>query len=359
MKKLFALSWTLALLAIVVFSACVTKELTDPTENLDDDEIYSLDLEYGGYGTNDEAAAFGDPDLLSDFGGDADVSDTFAADAAIVDVLNSDSSDVKVYIVRVTWGYLHGDSTATEVTDWSGSAEVSKGTLLVLRKIRFEDNDFVHLPRTSRQLVEFTSQTKPHFDGLLFAVIDNDTTDSADCTFTINAGAYSKTLDFSEMDSLDIIEAVGDAGQEVSLSSHSRQYTPFAGGFIEGHWNKTKPNGGFFRGRWINSLGSNAGFLEGIWGINRFGNKVFRGKYINMNGEFRGLLAGQWSYGRENDNVGFFAGHWANRALQVVGTLAGHFKTGEAGDGRGFFQGRYSVSDRGRLEGDPNRDDGQ
>ena len=104
-----------------------------------------------------------------------------------------------------------------------------------------------------------------------------------------------------------------------------------------------------FRGRWINSLGTNAGHLRGIWGINRFGNKVFKGKYISLNGEFRGLLAGQWKY-VHGENGGFFQGRWVNRAHQTVGIMKGHFKTGRPGDRRGFFHGRYRVVHRENSE---------
>lgn len=355
MKKMSYFFWVLSLLAMVVFTACSgDNQLTDPDGTSGTEET-SLNLEFGGYETNDEQVAFGDTELLIETENEVEVSDTYATDAIVTDALRSDSTDHRVFVLRATWGYLHGDSTETEVTDWSGSAEVSKGTLVVLKTVRFESNDFVHLPRTSRRLVEFTSQTKPHFDGLVLAIIDHGASD-LEGTFTLNAGAFTKTLNFSELDSLELIEPVGGEGQEVSIVSHSRDVRPFNGGFLSGKWIKTRPDGGIFRGRWISSLGTSAGYVRGIWGINDFRNKVFKGKYISVNGDFRGLLAGQWSYTRGSENAGVFSGRWVNRDRQLVGTLRGHFKTGRVGDRRGYFQGRYHIHDQGRAEADPNAD---
>lgn len=356
MKKMFSLASVAALSTLLVLSACTSNDsLTDAGNVAGGEEKLSLEKEFGGFETNDESVAFGEADMLDDFPEDQEVTDAFAADAAVVDALSystdaRDSSDapIRAYFLRIKYGLLEGDSTATEIIDWSGSAEVNKGTLVVLRTIRFEANDFIHLPRESRLKVDFTSFTKPHFDGMVLAIIDNDTTDQ-DGLFTFTAGSYTKTLSFSELDSLELLESVGDLGHEVSLVARSKEYVPFAGGFASGHWVKTERNGGKFRGRWINSLGTNAGHLKGIWGINRFGNKVFKGKYISLNGEFRGLIAGQWNYER-GENGGFFQGRWVNRNHDTVGIIRGKFKTGRAGDRRGFFHARYRVTHRNNSE---------
>jgi hypothetical protein len=326
-------------LTLSFFAACGNEQLVNSTDP--GDEEVSLDKSFGGYDTDDEAVGFGETDMIDDFPEDVEVDDSISDDPTVVAELNDARS--KVYFLRVTWGYLEGDSTATETTDWSGAAQVSKGTLVLLKTVRFESNDFVHRPRPDRQTLEFASFTKPHFDGLALAIIDNDTAQSdVEGTFTINAGSYSKVLSFSELDSLELIEAVGNEGQEVSILSRSKDVTPFAGGFMAGRWVKTGPNGGEFRGRWITSMGDNAGHLRGIWGINRNGNKVFFGKYISLNGEFRGLLEGQWELNR-GERGGTFHGRWVDSNLESAGTLRGHFKTGRPGDRRGFFQGRFKV----------------
>lgn len=339
MKRLRLPFWLLTVLLAFVLFSCNSNPLTTPDDNATAEAALSLDKAYGGFETDDEAVAFNDAEMLVDFPEDEDVIDALNTDAELMTDLNS--SSIKAFVLRITWGLLEGDSTATEIVDWSGSAEISRGTLLVLKTIRFEENDFIHLPRESRQKVDFTSFTKPHFDGLALAIIDNDTS-AEEGTFTLNAGRFSRTLRFSELDSLDLLEPVGSGGHEVSLVSRTREYEPFAGGFLSGRWIKNRPNGGSFKGRWINSLGTNGGHLRGIWGINRNGEKVFYGKYISLNGRFKGLLAGQWEFDRDEEG-GSFKGRWVNRSLTTVGTLAGHFKTGRPDDGRGFFHGRWKT----------------
>ena len=342
MKRLWLSPWLPAFLVVFLVTACSNDQLISPDDNPGEVEEVSLEKEFGGYTTNDEQIAFGDAEIMEEFGEDAQVFDAISDDPETVDDLNSDR--VEAYYLRITWGLLEGDSTATEVIDFSGSVEINKGTLVLLRKIRFEDRDFIHLPRESRQKIEFTSFTRPHFDGIAIAVINNDTTkEDIEGTLTVNTGSYSKVLTFSELDSLDLIESVGDGGHEVSIVSRYKEIMPFAGGFLSGRWVKTRPNGGIFKGRWINSLATNAGHLHGIWGINRRGEKVFFGKYISLSGRFQGLLAGEWENTRDEDG-GVFKGRWVNRALTTVGTLKGHYKTGRQGDRRGFFHGRWHVS---------------
>lgn len=341
--------WSLMMAALMLsfLAACGNEPLVN--SNDPGNEEVSLDKSFGGYDTDDEAVGFGESEMVADFPEDQEVENSFSDDPAVVAEL--DAATTKVYFLRATWGYLEGDSTATETIDWSGSAQVNKGTLLLLKTIHFENNDYIHLPRPDRQTLEFTSFTQPHFDGLALAIIDNDTAHAdIEGAFTLNAGSFSKVLSFSELDSLELVEAVGAAGLEVSIVSRSKDVTPFDGGFMAGRWIKTGPNGGEFRGRWIDSMGSNAGYLRGIWGVNRNGNKVFFGKYISLNGEFRGLLEGQWEFNR-NERGGTFRGRWVDSNLQSAGTLRGHFKTGRPGDRRGFFHGRYQIGNSEEIVG--------
>lgn len=348
MKKMFSRFCVSALAATLIFSACSSSDqLADASQSVEDDAKLSLNEEFGGFESSDEQVAFGEADLLSDFPEDQDTDDSYMADPVVMDALDfstdqpTDSNGVKAYFLRITYGLLAGDSSATEVLDWSGSAEVDKGTLVVLKTIRFEGNDFINRPRESRQQLSFTSQTKQHFDGLLLAIIDNDSTDT-EGAFTFTAGGYSKTLMFSELDSLEMLEAVGALGHEVSITARSKEVSAFEGGFVAGRWIRTDANGGVFRGRWISSVGTSAGHVKGIWGIDRSGRKVFKGKYISLNGHFRGLIAGEWESDR-NDNGGSFRGRVVNRNRQTIGSIHGKYKTGQAGDRRGFFHARYRL----------------
>lgn len=356
MKKLWPTLWIVALLAMVALSACTGEKLISPEEDVGEEAEFSLEKEFGGFSDSNESPGFADQEILDKDIQDIAVNDAISLDAQVVSDMNSDA--IKAYYLRITWGLLEGDSTATEVIDWSGSAEVSKGTLVLLRTIRFEDNDAIVLPRESRQKLDFMSFTKPHFDGLALAIIDNDTTqEDLGGTFTLNAGPYSITLNFSDLDSLEMIEPATDLGHEVSIVSRSKDVLPFNGGFLAGRWIKTRQHGGEFKGRWINSLGTNSGHLRGIWGIRRDGQKVFKGKYVSLDGEFRGLLAGHWEYDRD-ENVGHFRGRWVNRNRDTVGIVKGRFKTGREDSLRGFFQGRYHVIDPDKSE-DPNDRDSE
>jgi hypothetical protein len=339
-KSWFPLLVPLFLTLFLMFG-CSSEQPTSTGEDLPGEEELSLDKTFGGFDTNDEPVGFGDPDMVDDFPEDADVADAFSVEAETMDALNSDT--IRVFFMRITWGLLEGNPDATEEVDWSGFAEINKGTLVLLKTIRFERNDFISLPRESRQKIDFTSITTTGFDGLALAIIDNDTTqEDVEGTFTLNAGSFSVVLNFSELESFELFEDVGTAGHQVSIVSRSKDVVPFEGGFLAGRWVRTEPEGGIFRGRWINSLGINAGHLRGIWGINRRGEKVFFGKFISLNGEFRGLIAGEWEF-VEGEEGGVFRGRWVNRSLTVAGTLRGHFKTGRAGDRRGFFEGRWQV----------------
>ena len=295
----------------------------------------SLEQAFGGFNSNDELPGFGDANLISEANEDVDVADSFNSLGK-----SAEANGVKSYVVRLAWGKLEGDSTATAVKDWSGFVEVNKGALAVLKTVRFERDDRIKLPRDSRKKVEFVSHTQTSYDGIVITIIDNDSS-AANVAgrLSLTLGDFSRTLNFSELDSLDLVEPAGE-GYEVSIISRGKEVVPFNGGFLAGRWVKENPHGGFFKGRWINSLGTHAGFVRGIWGVNRSGEKVFFGKYISVNGEFKGLLRGRWEYNR-NDEHGVFRGEWFNREHQVKGTLAGHFRTGRPGSGRGYFHGRW------------------
>lgn len=343
MKKSFlSFILTTVLLGILLFACSGYDQITNLNDSTTNDEELSLDKAYGGFDTNDEPVAFGDTDLLNDFSeDDAEVDDEFSKGADVTEDLNS--SSMKAYFLRITWGYLEGSSDATEVINWSGSAEVNKGTLVIFRTILFEKHDYIHLPRTSRKKIDFTSYTLPHYDGIAIAILDNEPDmDDVEGTLTFNAGEYSKVLTFDELESLELVEQVGTDGHEVSIMSKSKEVEPFAGGFLDGRWLRTNPHGGIFKGRWINSIGTNAGYLKGIWGVNWNGDKVFYGKYINFNGVFGGLLAGKWEPVFDI-NGGIFEGHWVNRTLSMIGVLKGHYRTGFPGDGRGFFHGCWRI----------------
>ncbi|NUO82049.1 hypothetical protein HUU05_18405 [candidate division KSB1 bacterium] len=323
----------------LLLTACNKENPTGSEVNLDDQTAASLEKDFGGYTTSDEAPLFNDEDVLSESLEDVDANDAISADE--IRMFNP-GAGMKGYVLRITWGLLQGDSSAAEVVDWSGNASVNRGVLAVLRTINFEPGagDRLTFPRQSRKELGFTSQTRPYLDGLLLMIIDKDTS-ATEGEFTLTLGTnYTRTFRFGELDSLDAVESVGANGHAVSIVSRSKEVREFSGGFLAGRWVRTNEQGGEFYGRWINSAGTNSGSLKGIWGVRRNGNQVFVGKYINSTGQFGGLLRGIWQFNGAR-NGGWFEGKWFDRALQETGTLQGHFRLGRPNDGKGFFHGRW------------------
>ncbi len=304
-------------------------------------EVPDLEDEFGGYKPTDEAPAFGDPEILNDFGEDQEVEDLLSTDPQVA--RDMEDSLVVVYFLRITWGRLEWDTTASSVIDWSGKAQIDKGTLVLLRTIRFEPGDFIHRPRPDRKTLEWTSYTRPHFDGIYIAiVVPPNHADSIDTegSFTFTTTPFSRTFSFSELDSINVIYQVDGEGNEIAFVGCKKQLVPCGNGFLDGRWIQTAPHRGVFKGRWINRDGSLAGHLKGHWGIRHNGEKVFFGKYVSFNGAFRGLLKGRWGYS-DNQARGWFVGEWFDRNHQAKGVLKGHWRAGEQMRRKGFFEGEW------------------
>ena len=338
MKKLLfvvAIIWSIS--AMLFIGGCEKNSPNEPEQN----EITELDKPYGGYSTSDELPAFGDAEMVTEFASDEEAGDVVATDPEFVAGL--DSTKVDAYFIRLMWGFLAYDSTATEVIDWSGSATATKGVLALMKTIRFEFNDHVLFPRPDAKTIQWQSHTIGHLDGLSLVILDNDTTDSKGL-FTISTPLYEHMFSYEELDSLELVETVSAAGQQISILAYKKQVIPFGGGFFDGQWIKNRKFGGEFKGRWINSLGTHAGHLRGIWGVNRHDIKVYYGKYVTLNGEFGGLIAGNWGFAADDTSKGWLEGRWVNRGLTTMGTMKGHWKLGENSASHGFFNGKWKKT---------------
>ncbi len=330
-------------LMLIVFATtfiiwgCSKNSPTEPDQN---GEATELDAPYGGFTVSDELPAFGDASIAAAFDDDESVTDLMSTEPAFTNELNSGA--VNAYYIRITWGFLQGDSTATKQVNWDGFASITRGKLGIMKAILFErnQNDRIVLPRTDRRTVQWTSTTVTHFDGIVLVIVDKDTL-NVPGEFTFSTNFYSKTFRFDELDSLQLVETVTPQGHQVSIQAHSKQIIPLGGGFVEGKWVKTRPHGGVFMGRWINNVGTRIGHLKGIWGVNRFGEKVFHGKYIGLDGKFGGLLSGNWGYNNSDENAGWFKGRWVNRSLTSIGIVEGHWKSKENSANHGFFHGKW------------------
>jgi len=289
------------------------------------------------FDTNDENPAFGKASLQTDDDTEVRVDDNLTTDTDRNRIMDTDST-TKVYFVRMTFGRLEGDTTATDVVDWSGSLQVNKGAIVVRKTIKFERGDRLDLPRESRQELNFKAFTVTRYDGIAFAIVDDPALD-LDGILTVNAGQFSTTFSFSELDSLGFLQEVG--ADEISIISHSKFAAPFAGGFFTGHWYRVTGNSGGFEGRWISPDSDKVGHLKGRWGKGRRGSREMHGKIINDDGTFIGKLNGEWGYNRTQGRRGWLAGKYVNRSNQTVGTFKGHFHTGTPEDRKGFMAGRW------------------
>ncbi len=339
MKKYALLSLLIFALAIVLIIGGCSKN--SPTEPDQDGEAADLDKAYGGFSTSDELPAFGDAEISASFEDDENVDDLMTLDPAFTNDMNSNT--VNAYYIRITWGLLQGDSTATDVINWDGSATITRGKLGIMKRVLFESGDQIVLPRPDRKTVQWASNTSTHYDGIVLVILDKDTL-NVPGEFTFTTSLYTRTFTYDELDSLDLVETVTPQGHQVSIQAYNRQIIPFGGGFLEGKWLKNRQHGGVFKGRWINNVGTRVGHLKGIWGVNRLGEKVFFGKYVSLSGQFGGLLAGNWGYADQVENKGWLKGRWVNRSLMSIGTLEAYWKTNENNDRFGFFHGKWKRS---------------
>jgi hypothetical protein len=341
MKKHSSTILTIIFLFGFLVNGCIFESVKKINNDNTQAQVPNMEDEFGGYKVTDEAPGFGDSEILDEFGEDQEVSDLLSQEPQIISDMENPTVDV--YFLRITWGMLEGDTSAVSVIDWKGSATINQGTLVLLKTVRFEPGDYIHRPRLNRQTLEWTSYTRPHFDGICIAIVvpPNDTTTvSVESTFTFSTTPFTKTFSFSELESVDVVYPVDEDGNEISFVGHKKQLVPCGGGFLEGRWITTRPNHGKFFGKWINREGTLAGHLKGHWGIRKNGEKVLFGKYISTAGRFRGLLRGRWEYG-QSEGRGWCLGHWYDRRHRITGDFKGHWIASNVVGGKGFFHGRW------------------
>lgn len=337
----------------------------------------NLNDEFGGYTASPEAPGFGDPELVAAaYESEVDFGDP-VLDWPEVDSLVNDGNAGR-YHLRMLWGQLRLDTTVTDPTDWSGSLTISRGALVVRRVIKFEDGQDEVLPRTDRDLIEWTSVTTVHHDGLgvdiyvprprptidttVTEVIDSldDTTyvevidtipaDYDTVTVTLETGPYSRTLKLSELAGLDTIEYVDADSNAVLLQAFKIERNDCPKGFLSGTWGRNEDGDGIFTGMWMDQHGYASGYLEGTWGVDENGRRVFFGKWISLDGSFEGFLRGSWRphpNHHANDNGfmhagGSFSGKIFADDRTEIGVLRGRYSNHPEFK-HGFFQARWKT----------------
>jgi hypothetical protein len=308
------------------------------------EESPDLNDEYGGFNMKDDAPAFDDPEMLSEFVQDPSYSDRFANDA---DVLNEDRLDRERLFLMITWGNLHRDEGITHRTDWSGSLSIDPGAIVLKQVIRFESNDRI-LERTQRNLLEWESVTRPAFDGILVRIVpvskDNLTdvaSEPGDAVIRFDTDPLEVEFKVSQLANLHRVITLDD-GNAVAFNVIKLSPSACPHGPIRGVWaNHPERQGGFFFGKWSTSNGHIRGHIKGIWGVNDEGKNVFYGKMIDMSGRFEGIVRGEWGRDPERESGGWYAGRWVDRNLRIRGRLRGHWERSAHCNG-GFFRGEWA-----------------
>lgn len=277
--------------------------------NADDAEQVrsALEQDNGGLTPTDEQPLFGDDVAFqaASIESDTAVTDTMASDPTVTAIENQ-VGGVR-HRVLIAWGRMPADLNATTGRNWSGSLTVSRGALVVGRKIGFEDATDQLLARQTADRVDFQSVTRPFADGLVLRVLDPDPTQGAmHVTYTSADAATSYDLDLSQLDAGPISIDAGDGNRVVAIAL--RELDGCDHGFMRGRWIALQPGLGVYRGLIANADGEVTGHIRGIWGQRANGDKVMFGKLIATDGTFRGILAGEYD-----------AGHFRTRWLVSTG----------------------------------------
>ena len=326
----------LALVLATTAAACVDDAGQTPTEPSTDDVVSAIEQENGGLDTADEAPEFGIAEVYSAAAIEpvAAEADPIASDPTIVEMARPGAPNVVARDLVILWGRWPADPTATTGRDWSGSLQLSRGGMVVRKRIAFEQATDRVLPRTARDLVEFESQTKPHADGLVLTVFDGDAANAnpITLTYTPNGGA-AHSLDLSRLANGPIVVDVGD-GNRILIAGHRRVDT-CEHGFMRGRWRALAPNASAYLGIVTNSDGDPIGHIRGIAGERQSGEKVMFGKFIDRDGNFKGLLKGTY----EN---GHYRARWIDRSGDH-GVAGGMYFPGPAMRAGGFL-GRWAET---------------
>ena len=320
----------LALLLATSTFACVDN--TPGGAELSEAEVTSaLEQENGGLDFEDEAPMFGDQLAYQEAAIESStpVVDTMAGDERVTTIENQVNG--ARHRVALLWGQLPPNPNAT-ARNWSGSVTLSRGALVVGRKIGFEEQTDALLPRMAPETVAFTSVTRPFVDGLILRVLDPDPSAGAlSLTYTSADAAHTYSLDLAQLATGPIVIDAGGGNRVIAVAL--RDGDDCDHGFMRGRWVSLRENMGVFRGIVANAAGEPVGHLRGIWGQRKNGEQVFFSKYINNDGTTRGIFAGHY---RDGD----FRGRWLTSAGDH-GIAGGHYFDAPNRPG-GVFLGRWA-----------------
>lgn len=379
---------TLLPLLMILLAALWMSGCSENPTNLGETDPANLVDEFGGYRATSEQPGFGDDELLADDELEVEVNDPLLGSPEITALTSDPESGL--FHLRIVWGQIPLDTTATDPIDWSGSLTITRGAEIVRRLIRFEEGQDYLVERTERKLIEWVSQTTIHNDGIavdLFVpppilILDStevvDINDEGDTTITwvvdtldpepvmvtFETGPYSRTFTLAELAALDTIVEL-DNGAKVAFHALQVFRVPCPGGFVIGGWGYDDQGQGRFRGRWMSERGDIIGWLNGHFGQNEEEQNVLFGKWINRNGDCEGFMRGTYSRMRhhmDGDRGDMFAGGEFHARLfdaerNPIGVMHGRYQSAPERAG-GFFQGRWRLDCSQERDGRFNYDDG-
>ena len=322
----------LALLLAATTTACV-----DNTPSTPEDVATALEQDNGGLDTADEVPMFdAEPQFAAaQIEADTAVADEMAADPTMTELAHPGPGvNVEARDLIIVWGRFPADRNATTAHDWSGELRLSRGGMLVRRRIAFEQATDRVLPRTSRDAISFTSVTRPAADGLALTVFDPQPGSPSPLTLTYTpvTGA-AHTIDLAQLATGPIVVDAGD-GNRILIAGHRRNDS-CSHGFLRGRWRTLSPKLSGYLGVVANSDGEPVGHIRGIAGQRRNGDAVMFGKFINREGHFMGLIKGTYENGK-------FVARWLDRQGDH-GQLHGVYFPGP-NEGAGGFLGRWSET---------------
>ncbi len=305
---------------IAILPACMTDSPSE-VEQVQSD----IELENGGLETTDEAPLFGIDEVFATAAieGDATVADEMAADPTLTAMADADGHDL-----LLAWGRMPPDPTATEARDWSGELRLSRGGMLIRRRVGFEELTDRVLPREAPDRIAFRSITRPFADGLVLRVFDPTPGDVEPIrlTYTPNDGSPAVELELRNLADGPIVVDRGDGNRLVAAGR--RRNDACAHGTMRGRWHALTPHAGVYLGIVANAAGDRIGHVRGFYGERRNGDSVVFGKFIAADGRFTGLIAGEYHDGR-------FEARWIDRAGDH-GVLKGVFFDGPTLRGGGY-----------------------
>jgi hypothetical protein len=317
-------------LALLSITACVN------TPSPDDDVTAALEQENGGFETTDEAPMFAMEDAYAETAIEADtlVADPMESDATIASMESAPNAEV--LDVMMLWGQLPPDPDATAVRDWSGELRISRGGMYVRRRLGFEQATDRVLPRESRDVIRFESQTRPFADGLALRIVEDParTAEPLRLTYRPNTGE-ERDLDVTRLrDERRLVVDAGDGNRVIAVAT--RRNDTCQHGFIRGRWHKIAPNASKYLGLVANPRGEVVGHIRGIAGQRRNGDAVMFGKFISRDGGFVGLVKGTYENGELH-------ARWIDRDGDH-GQINGVYFDGGAGPRSGGFLARWAET---------------